>query len=318
MKRFLLLLLCVFATHIGIAQNTRLVRGCVYDKDHSPIAGATISLEDESISTCSRTDGTFELRISPYETTLVASYDGHSHTKVEIDGSYLAVWLNIAPHKANQPLATTNTTDNVVADVEPYNKVEVVAKEPVDVTQQTPIEPEKHNEQIVAQQPLSPVVSGKKSTYNIGDYYDNGIQRGIVFWVTPDGKHGKIISLAQTRLPWATEKGCKKATGASTEANGKDNTTRIKKISDWQSKYPAFAWCVSLGEGWYLPSQQELSLLMNSRNVVNATLTMHNAPIVEEQYWSSIEFNEKFAWVVGMRTPLNKLGDYPVRAVYAF
>ena len=47
-------------------------------------------------------------------------------------------------------------------------------------------------------------------TYAVGDYYNDGKKEGVVFEVTVDGKHGKIVSMTQsTNLRWAndTEKG---------------------------------------------------------------------------------------------------------------
>ena len=37
-----------------------------------------------------------------------------------------------------------------------------------------------------------------KKKYNVGDYYDDGKKEGIVFEVSEDGNHGKIISLVQS------------------------------------------------------------------------------------------------------------------------
>ena len=48
---------------------------------------------------------------------------------------------------------------------------------------------------------------------------------------------------------------------------------KIKSISDWQSKYPAFKWCADLGDGWYLPSINELRAIYNEKDRINQTLT---------------------------------------------
>lgn len=42
-----------------------------------------------------------------------------------------------------------------------------------------------------------------RSTYRVGDYYNDGMKEGIVFEVTSGGKKGKIMSLNQSPLlPW--------------------------------------------------------------------------------------------------------------------
>lgn len=41
--------------------------------------------------------------------------------------------------------------------------------------------------------------------YKIGDYYDDGKHRGVVFQVFDGGMHGKIVSLDQALLEWCPE-----------------------------------------------------------------------------------------------------------------
>ena len=61
--------------------------------------------------------------------------------------------------------------------------------------------------------------------------------------------------------------------GATDKDNGKVNMDKIKAISDWQNKYPAFKWCADLGDGWYLPSINELKAIYNQKDRINQTLT---------------------------------------------
>lgn len=99
-------------------------------------------------------------------------------------------------------------------------------------------------------------------TYTIGDYWPNpnisagGHAEGIVFAVSSDGKHGKILSLVESSgLKWNTTGGKDETLD---EDDGTVNWDTIKAKDASFSNYPAFAWCASLGEGWYIPAINEL------------------------------------------------------------
>ena len=175
--------------------------------------------------------------------------------------------------------------------------------------------------------------------YKVGDYYNDGTKEGVVFEVTADGKHGKIVSMTQSRegLLWSSDKAeTKRRIGANSKTNGAYNMAKVKAIADWQSKYPAFKWCADLGEGWYLPSIKELerfSLDNAVHDAVNRTLTskggvkLFNRGDEFRWYWSSTERNEQHfgmfcAWYVGMRKGSTDGSDKSdgnyVRAVSAF
>ena len=180
---------------------------------------------------------------------------------------------------------------------------------------------------------LQPSVVQK--TYKVGDLYDDGVKQGVVFDVWDNGKHGKIVSLDQTKKRWCTtmqyDKGI--VIGASSESDGKANTDLVMARAD-SSRYPAFQWCRAKGAEWYLPAIDELKLLLLNdevRNAVNKTLDQQGANKLSAKsiftwYWSSSEFvgnNNKFcAWGVDMgcgHAYRNYKGDlYSVRAVSAF
>jgi hypothetical protein len=170
--------------------------------------------------------------------------------------------------------------------------------------------------------------------YQVGDYYDDGVKQGVVFDVWDNGKHGKIVSLDQTKERWCTEEqyGKRIVVGTSSISDGKANTDKVMARAD-SSQYPVFQWCRAKGAEWYLPARDELKrLLLNDevRNAVNKTLDQHGAvKLVEEGdtawYWSSSEYvgnNQFCAWFVGVSygdTDYNyKRGGYYVRAVSAF
>ena len=110
-----------------------------------------------------------------------------------------------------------------------------------------------------------PTASSK--VYAIGDIVTiNGV-KGIVFQTSPTVK---IVSTKESILKWSK---VSQGVGATDKDNGKVNMDKIKAISDWQNKYPAFKWCADLGDGWYLPSINELKAIYNQKDRINQTLT---------------------------------------------
>lgn len=166
-----------------------------------------------------------------------------------------------------------------------------------------------------------------KESYQVGDLYDDGKKQGVVFEVSDDGKHGKIISLLESRslLKWSSnDSEQKRLVGAFDECNGATNMAKIKLIDNWQEKYPAFAWCANLGEDWYLPSKEELRQISTNRILIEKNLI---DKLVLFFYWSSTEDNTpnkyKFgAWQIGLYRSLSRVCDKGtelyVRAVTTF
>ncbi len=181
-------------------------------------------------------------------------------------------------------------------------------------------------------------------TYKVGDYYDDGKKRGVVFEVTADGQHGKIVSLeSELVLKWAANKKfgtilnsknpSKNRIGTTDKFNGANNMRIVKQIKEWEEKYPAFAWCDSLGEGWYLPAIEELKTLLLKESVketVNNTLELRGSKLLDFwRHWSSTEDEDEevCAWCVHKGIGNTFLGkaicrykglDAYVRAVSAF
>ena len=177
--------------------------------------------------------------------------------------------------------------------------------------------------------PIQQVVQTK--TYKVGDYYDDGKKQGVVFEVSADGKHGKIVSLTESseRLMLSEKSEWSRLIGADDKHNGANNMSKVKQIDGWREKYPAFAWCADLGEGWYLPAIEELyrfTLDDAVHDAVNRTLAAKGKELKNKddfkKYWSSTEYNEFCAWDVGMSNGSTSLnGKYDgtyVRAVSAF
>lgn len=162
-------------------------------------------------------------------------------------------------------------------------------------------------------------------TYQVGDYYDDGVKQGVVFEVDESGRHGKIVGLNEVKLQWCTSEEYKREvkTGATDKDDGRNNQDCIQQIADWRSKYPAFAWCANQGEGWYLPSLNEVKTIYLVKDKVDKTLEkMSSDKFQNGWYWSSTEEDEFCAWNVSMNNGYTyfsfKYNLNYVRAVSAF
>lgn len=176
-------------------------------------------------------------------------------------------------------------------------------------------------------------------TYQVGDYYNENGKEGVVFEVSADGLHGKIVSMTQSRerLQWSSDEAeQKRLIGADSKTDGAYNMAKVKAVANWQEKYPAFKCCADLGEDWYLPSIEELKKFTLDdavHDAVNCTLTskggvkLFNRGDEFRWYWSSTEHNEQClgmfcAWHVLMNDGYTYLDDkysiIYVRAVSAF
>ena len=174
----------------------------------------------------------------------------------------------------------------------------------------------------------APVPTPKPTkTYKVGDYYNDGVREGVVFEVSADGQHGKIVSMKQSakELLWSSDSAEReRRIGADSKTDGAYNMAKVKAISGWQSKYPAFAWCADLGEGWYLPAKEELLVIYKKKDKLSRNL----ADRLFYLFWSSTEYDSQCpdgefrAWYVDMFLTFlgnpNKSGFGYVRAVSAF
>lgn len=144
--------------------------------------------------------------------------------------------------------------------------------------------------------------SNTEKTYKVGDYYNENGMQGVVFEVDATGKHGKIVSLRGTYNEWTTNDNEQKRTiGATDKYDGRKNMEAVKRISNWRSLYPAFAWCTDLGEGWYIPAIEELKIFAlnkNNRTIINKTLSKYGEIMVNEKdILSSTESGDKYSGV---------------------
>ena len=172
----------------------------------------------------------------------------------------------------------------------------------------------------------TPEAKPQKKRYKVGDYYNENGNEGVVFEVSADGQHGKIVSLIETMLPWCSDKKERKRfIGANSRTDGAYNMAVVKAIPNWQSIHPAFKWCADYGEGWYLPARDELSTIYNQRDKINKTLLANNMDKLGSKdtwLWSSSELSDNCAYYVvfsnGYDLYDHKYDYNAVRAVLAF
>ena len=143
----------------------------------------------------------------------------------------------------------------------------------------------------------------QEKTYKVGDLYENGDVKGVVFEVNESGTRGKIISIDETSAPWVAFVGAVYVqVGISQEeADGSKNMKIIMNASGWRETYTAAYWCYKHGEKWYLPSTSELQLIFKNKDILNQTLAsiedadkVYNLPKGSEVYLSSNEVNNIF------------------------
>jgi hypothetical protein len=106
-------------------------------------------------------------------------------------------------------------------------------------------------------------------TYKVGDLYNVNGKQGVVFEVSEDGKHGKII-------------------------NATENAPKMT----W---YEAMEWGKQLKDGWYLPSHEELIVLLGASGTVGKTLKVLGVKLPYFS-WTTTEFNADCAWAVSVRS----------------
>ncbi len=176
---------------------------------------------------------------------------------------------------------------------------------------------EQHN--VLSAQSKAMSAPKTSAPYKVGDYYNDGTKEGIVFEISNGGYSGKIVSLEQKDCKWSEKK---VYTGATSLTDGMYNMQKIRSLQNWQNDYPAFAWCASLGDGWYLPARDELKVIYTQRTAINKALKAKGKPKLSSYYWSSTQDDRVSAWYVSMNSGntdyLTKLIDNYVRAVSAF
>jgi len=182
---------------------------------------------------------------------------------------------------------------------------------------------------------LTVIPINQTTTYNVGDF----AQGGVVFWVSPSGKHGKVVSIYNhgtvdwDGVPPPASAGAV-GSAARSGLNGAGNTAAIILYHDIYSAYAqstAASICAEFAYGgyddWYLPAIDELGLIASLQAVINPVAVAHGGENFISNgggYWSSTEcstFPDSHAcWdsFTGTQLPRTKTSAANVRAVRAF
>ncbi len=201
----------------------------------------------------------------------------------------------------------------------------------------------------VSAEPAAPVyeapVEMVARTYEIGDYYEANGLRGVVCQLNEEGTHGLLISMEEATLPWSVfaKKEEWRRTGVADRKDGSANMAAMERYIaenglSW-SDFPAFDWCRRQGEGWYLPSIDELIVIghlynggsrirsnRQTRQHFNDTLKGNGGERMDRMmyYFSSTELDGKFAATSHMAieppyvVEIPKHNKFLVRAVHKF
>lgn len=175
------------------------------------------------------------------------------------------------------------------------------------------------------------VTGSSVTTYSVGDF----AQGGIVFWVDETGQHGLVAAKEDqddgSGIQWYN------GSYTDTEAHGDGvyagemNTMLIIANQGSNSNDYAAGVCanytvtesdVTYGD-WYLPSKEELNLMYQNKEDIDATAGNNGGSgFASYYYWSSTEDNNNNAWLQyfdnGGQEDALKHAPFRVRAVRAF
>lgn len=84
MSRVLLLLLLAGFSFASVLAQTKAISGSIADENGSPLAGATISVRNTTLSTSTNESGTFKLDVPENAKILVASFAGKISKEITI------------------------------------------------------------------------------------------------------------------------------------------------------------------------------------------------------------------------------------------
>lgn len=160
------------------------------------------------------------------------------------------------------------------------------------------------------------------TTYAVGDF----AQGGVVFWVSANGQHGKVVSIYNFgKFPWSNISDTSVGESAQSITNGGGNTVAV--IMQTGHIHSASRLCADFAYGgyddWYLPSEEELTDLWLNRSVIEATANANGGEdFAHESFWSSTEVNSTTAkaknFLGGGLFHVNKLVNNNLRPIRAF
>lgn len=150
----------------------------------------------------------------------------------------------------------------------------------------------------------------EEKKYEIGDWYEKGDVKGVVFKTDSSGKHGFIVSLTainSNKYQWAT---VNEITYAVDEFDGKINLYHIISQANWETHYPAFGYWHE--QGWYIPAINELKTISENINSINATIEKNGGAVIGNTVLSSTELSENQVYAVQFGDNLVEIDYIPV------
>ncbi len=139
-----------------------------------------------------------------------------------------------------------------------------------------------------------------KTPYRVGEYFSRRINgelvEGIIFEVTEDEQHGKMIMLDEVPLKWRVAHNYI-AEGTTHLTDGVANLNIILNAYGTTTNYPALHYCYTKHSDhqWYLPALHELRSIHTNFANINAMLGMYGTAITyssdskQNRYWTSTE-----------------------------
>ena len=138
-------------------------------------------------------------------------------------------------------------------------------------------------------------------TYEIGKIYDINSSKGVAYAIKTDNQNrtwAYFFSMDEADLQWSTENvWCNCVAG-----RGDWNTEDMLRNGTSPDMYPAAQWCIAHGDGWFMPSSDELQWMWDAisdgtHDFDNASVAAYNKllmdnggmPFFETYYWSSNE-----------------------------
>lgn len=162
--------------------------------------------------------------------------------------------------------------------------------------------------------------------YAVGDYYQEGATRGIIYQVNADSTHGMMLSMVESQAVWADSSAATLRTMANHANSGSYNHNTLS-VNYGLTAFPAVSWAANLNDGntsgWFLPAKNELLDVLEVKELLQNALLQHNAPSISESaYWTSTESESDKTWAVdfsaGEAVEILKTDTLRVRAVRAF
>lgn len=165
--------------------------------------------------------------------------------------------------------------------------------------------------------------SYKTPSIEVGEFKEGG----IVFWIDPeDSSHGLVCAIVDQGVnqKWGSSNFNVPGADGIEIGSGHQNTMDIQ--SDQSSFTTPSDLCLNLNinghDDWFLPSLNELKVLLAYKFLINNTLLTVNGTILEQDYWTSSEVDNNYVWGVSFEmnnvSAVNKGQNLRTRAIRTF